>query len=338
MEMDPQRIAGVMAAAVDRSRRNCEGAPASYIPELANVPLEVTSAAVTLVDGTCISAGDVDAPPFTYQSTAKLIVLAGLLEQCGPVEVFDVVGSEPSGDAFSSMARLETHGPKPANPLINSGAIALCGQLRGSVPQRIAWLSRWAERLYGTPLAIDQRVLASERLSGDRNRALAHFLKAAGELKGDVNETLEVYFALCSLCGGVAAASHLPALLARGGLRPGSSERVLGKGSVAITVSLMATCGMYNESGNYLVATGMPAKSGVSGVIVAVVPGVAGVAVYSPRLNDKGGSVRGHIILRELSRRLGWHFALANESAAPAPPHAADNPTATSSAPPAASG
>ena len=98
------------------------------------------------------------------------------------------------------------------------------------------------------------------------------------------------------------------------GLRPGTTERVLSKQTVAIVVSIMATCGMYNESGNYLMATGMPAKSGVSGVIVAVVPGIAGIAVASPRLNDKGGSVRGHLILRELSRQLGWHFALAAEN------------------------
>lgn len=327
METNPQRIASVLEAAVERARRNRQGAPATYIPELANVPLEVTSAAITLLDGRCIVAGDTEAPPFTFQSSAKLVTLAGLLEERGPVEVFDTVGSEPSGDAFASMARLETHGPKPANPLINSGAIALCAQLRGSVAQRIAWLSCWAERLYGAPLEIDARVLASERATGDRNRALAYLLKAAGELRGNVDDTLEVYFALCSLSGSVAQASQLPALLAGGGLRPGTSERVLGKASVAIIVSLMATCGMYNESGNYLVATGMPAKSGVSGVIVAVVPGIAGIAVYSPRLNEKGGSVRGHIILRELSRGLGWHFALAAPGLAgalPAVPIASD--------------
>jgi glutaminase len=314
MQTDPREIQRALDAAVAKARRNHQGAPASYIPELANVPLDVTSAAVTLIDGTRLDAGDVDAAPFTFQSSAKLVVLAGLLEERGPVEVFEIVGSEPSGDAFASLARLETHGPRPANPLINSGAIALCGQLRGSVTERIAWLERWAERLYGAKLSVDTKVLASERATGDRNRALAYFLKAAGELPRDVDETLEVYFALCSLSGSVAQASHLPALLANGGAAPQGGQRVLSKSSVAIIVSLMATCGMYNESGNYLVATGMPAKSGVSGVIVAVVPGVAGIAVYNPRLNDKGGSVRGHLILRELSRRLGWHFSLANQS------------------------
>ena len=309
---DAEYIQSVLDAAVARARRNCEGQPATYIPELASVPLETTSAAVTLTDGTMIGAGDAGAHRFSFQSSAKLLTLAALLEERGPVEVFRVVGFEPSGDNFASVARLETHGPIPANPLINSGAIALCGQLRGTVEQRVAWLLRWAERLYGVPVRVDEKVWASERATADRNRSIAYLLKHNGVLTGDVQEILDVYFALCSITGGVGEASHFTSLLAHGGMRPGTTERVLSKATVAIVVSLMATCGMYNESGNYLVATGMPAKSGVSGVIVAVVPQLGGVAVASPRLNDKGGSVRGHQILRELSRNLGWHFALAD--------------------------
>jgi glutaminase len=312
---DPEHAAiqEALELAVEKSRRNREGEPASYIPELASVPLEQTSASITLTDGTSLIAGDAADHEFTFQSSAKLLTLLGLLEERGPVEVFDIVGSEPSGDSFGSVARLETHGPKPANPLINSGAIALCGQLHGTVERRVAWLRKWAERLYGRPIPIDEKVRTNERLSADRNRAIAYFLKHGGVLHGDVDATLDVYFALCSLRAGVREAAHLPAILAHGGLRPGTTERVLSKQTVAIVVSIMATCGMYNESGNYLMATGMPAKSGVSGVIVAVVPGIAGVAVSSPRLNDKGGSVRGHLMLRELSRNLGWHFALAAE-------------------------
>jgi glutaminase len=307
---DVNTIRTALEAAIVKARRNAEGAPAAYIPELANVELEATSAAILLTTGELVLGGDAESHRFTFQSTAKLLVLLGLLEERGPVEVFGIVGSEPSGDSFGSVARLETHGPMPANPLINSGAIALCGQLPGSVDKRVAWIERWAERLYGARVPIDETVRASERGSADRNRAIAHFLKHGGILKGDVDETLDVYFATCSLAGGVREAAHLTAVLANGGLRPGGTERLLSKQTVAIVVSIMATCGMYDESGNYLVSTGMPAKSGVSGVIVAVVPGIAGVAVASPRVNDKGGSVRGHSILRELSRQLGWHFAL----------------------------
>ena len=315
-----QKIQETLDAVVEKARRNGQGAPADYIPELASAPLELTSAAVHFTNGDGLIAGDADAHRLTFQSSAKLLPLIGLLEERGPVEVFDIVGSEPSGDSFGSVARLETHGPKPANPLINSGAIALCGQLHGSVEARVAWIQRWAERLYGEPIAIDERVRQSEKSSADRNRSIAYFLKHGGVLSGDVEQTLDVYFALCSLSATVRQAAHLPAILAHGGLRPGRDERLLRKQTVAIVVSIMATCGMYNESGNYLVATGMPAKSGVSGIIVAVVPGIAGVAVASPRLNEKGGGVRGHEILRELSRRLGWHFALAAESGVgPAP-------------------
>jgi glutaminase len=313
-EPDPLAIQAVLDAAVEKSRRNREGEQARYIPELANAPTEQTSAAIQLTSGALFAAGDAD-HSFTFQSSAKLLTLIGLLEERGPVEVFNVVGSEPSGDSFGSVARLETHGPKPPNPLVNSGAIALCGLLEGSVEKRVAWLRKWAERLYGVPIAIDERVLASERLSADRNRAIAYYLKHGGILQGDVNETLDVYFALCSLSDSVREAAHLPAILAHAGRRPGSGERVISKRTVAVVVSIMATCGMYNESGNYLTATGMPAKSGVSGVIVAVVPGIAGIATFSPRLNEKGGSVRGHLILRELSRQLGWHFALTAERA-----------------------
>jgi glutaminase len=124
---DPEQIRAALELAVERARRNRHGAPATYIDELANVPLESTSAAVTLCDGTLLLAGDAAAHRFTFQSSAKLLTLAALLEERGPVEVFGVVGSEPSGDNFASVARLETHGPIPANPLINSGAIALCG-------------------------------------------------------------------------------------------------------------------------------------------------------------------------------------------------------------------
>lgn len=308
-------IQSVLQAAVEKSRRNREGAPAAYIPELANVPLELTSAAVRLTTGEVVTAGDVVEHRFTFQSSAKLLPLLGLLEERGPVEVFASVGSEPSGDSFGSVARLETHGPRPANPLINSGAIALCGQLTGGVERRVAWISRWAEKLYGKPIPIDENVRESERRTADRNRAIAYFLKHGGIIEGDVDDTLSVYFALCSLSGSVADAAHLTAILASGGVSPSTGKRVLRKQTVAIVVAIMATCGMYNESGNYLVSTGMPAKSGVSGVIVAVVPGVAGIAVASPRVNDKGGSVRGHVILRELSRQLGWHFALASAPA-----------------------
>lgn len=292
------------------SASTCEdGSPATYIPELANADLARTSAAITLLDGQCISAGDCATHRFTLQSSAKLVVLAGLLEDQGERAVFDMVGTEPSGGGFAGIARLETHGPTPANPLVNAGAIALCGLLEGNLEDRLGWLERWIERLYGARLPVNQRVLASERRTGDRNRALAYLLKSNGVLRGDVDDTLEVYFTLCSYEASAEDVSRLGAALASGGVVAGTGERVLSRRNASIVVSLMATCGMYDESGAHLAATGLPAKSGVSGIIVAVAPGRAGIAAASPRINKKGGSVRGHLILRALAHQLGWHFA-----------------------------
>ena len=289
------------------SRADGSGAPASYIPELSRAPLEHTSAAVTTIDGELFAAGDHENHRFTLQSSAKLVLLLGLLEERGPDFVFSRVGSEPSGTGFASVARLDTHGPIPANPLVNSGAIALCDAIPGGNGERVAWLHAWAARLFGEPLGVNERVLASERETGNRNRSIAYLLKSNGMLSADVEETLETYFTLCSFETGVKTASRLPAILARGGLDR-NGKRVVSRDVAAETLSLMATCGMYDESGTHLRETGLPAKSGVSGVIVAVAVGAAGIAVASPRLNGQGGSIRGHIILAELSRKLGWHF------------------------------
>lgn len=307
---DPACVAAVLEAAVEGARRDASGAPAAYIPELANVDLEQTSAAITLADGTRVEAGDAARHRFTLQSSAKLVLLAGLLEEQGEERVFSRVGAEPSGASFSSIARLETHGPQPANPLVNAGAIALSSLVPGDLEAKLAWLGRWMERLCGAPLSINQRVLDSERRTGDRNRAIAWYLKSLGSLLSEVPETLETYFSLCSFEAGVGAASRLAAVLATGGAAPSTGEDLLSPRTASCVVSLMATCGMYDESGSHLLATGLPAKSGVSGVIVAVATGRAGLAVSSPRVNAKGGSVRGHLILAELSRALGWHFAL----------------------------
>ncbi len=308
---DHEAINAALRVGLERARRNREGAPADYIPELARVDAELLSVAITCVTGEVVTGGDAGQHTFTFQSTAKLLLLAGLLEELGAVEVFKTVGSEPSGRDFASVARLETDGPLPSNPLVNAGAIALAGLLSGAAAERIEWILRWARSLYGTSLSIDEAVRASERATAYRNRSIAYLLKHTGVLAGDVDDALEAYFALCSLRGDVVDAARFVGLLANGGVDTKTGRRVLGPSTVAVVVSLMATCGMYNESGNYLAATGMPAKSGVSGLIVAIVPGVAGVAVCSPRINSKGGSVRGHVLLRHLSRSLGWHFALS---------------------------
>lgn len=301
-------ITDTLEDAVRESRSLIEGQPADYIPELANVDPELVSASIRLIDGTQISSGDCNNHIFTLQSVAKLISLIGLIEEYGHEKLFSWIHVEPSGQSFSSVAQVDRYGPIPVNPMVNAGAIALCSRIPGNTQQRAQWLDHWAHQLFGTSLRVNGKVFASERATGDRNRSIAYLLKSKHELGLPVDETLETYFYLCSYECDVITAAHLSMLLANGGVSS-DGTRIISENTSNAVVAIMATCGMYDESGINLVRTGMPAKSGVSGLIIAVATGRGGVAVSSPRLNDKAGSVRGNYILTHVSQALDWHFA-----------------------------
>lgn len=307
-QVDIHALQEIMDEAVVIASQNREGALANYIPELASAPDDMAAIAVTLNDGTCLTSGNYLNQKITLQSTAKLVVLIGMLEEMGIAEVMKWVKVEPSGDDFSSIARLDQFGPKPSNPMLNSGAIALCAHVHGKAEQRLAWLERWMAKLFGTQLSIDSKVFASERRTGDRNRALAYLLKSRGMLIDNVDEVLETYFYLCSFEATVREASHLAMLLANKGKNP-QGEQVFSAESARIVNAIMATCGLYNETGTHMVRTGLPAKSGVSGYILAVALHQGGIATVSPLVNSKGTSLRGEIMLEHISRQMGWHFA-----------------------------
>lgn len=300
-------IKSQLETAVKESSLILDGAVANYIPELANADVGVVGAAIHLSDGTEIVAGDIK-QEFTLQSVAKLIVLIGLMEEYGEDKIFSWINAEPTGFSFSSVAQVDRYGPIPSNPMVNAGAIALCSHIPGDNQARSLWLDQWAERLFGQPLAVNGKVFASERATGDRNRAIAYLLKSNKVLTLRVEDALETYYYLCSYQANTQIAAYLPTLLANGGVAP-DGKRVISERTSNCVVSIMATCGLYDESGMHLVRTGMPAKSGVSGLIVAVATGRGGIAAYSPLLNSKGGSIRGHHILAKMSRELDWHFA-----------------------------
>jgi len=303
-----KQIQKTLDDAVTLARKNSEGAVASYIPELASVEPELTTAVITLLDGKQFIAGDLDEQMITLQSVAKLIVLIGLLEELGPEKVYKWVKVEPSGSDFASIARLDLFGPTPSNPMLNSGAISLCARIPGKSEDQIHWLENWSEKLFGEKLQINAKVFSSEKRTGERNRSLGYLLKSTGSIKGDVDEILETYFALCSLEANPLQASKLPALLANSG-KDSSGKEIISKQMAGQVLSIMATCGLYNETGTHMVRTGMPAKSSVSGYILATVPGIAGIATASPRVNKRGTSLRGEIILEHLANELNWHFA-----------------------------
>lgn len=303
-----RHIQRVLDEAVSEAKLLREGKPADYIPELANVDTDRVSSAIILSDGSLFSSGDTTTHLFTLQSVAKLITLIGLLEEFGEEKLFSWIHAEPSGQAFSSIAQVDRYGPIPINPMVNAGAITLCSRIPGNTQQRAQWLDQWTEKLFGQTLRVNGKVFASERATGDRNRSIAYLLNSKNELGIPVDDVLETYFYLCSYETDICTTAHLPQILANGGLNE-KNERVISERTSNTVVAIMATCGMYDESGMNFVRTGMPAKSGVSGLIIAVATGRAGIAVASPNLNDKGGSVRGNSVLTYVSRELDWHFA-----------------------------
>jgi len=309
--MKPNRLTlKCLEKIVHEALKNHEGDTANYIPELANVNKELTAIAVQSLGEDMLVYSNDPLELVTLQSTGKLIPLIGLLEEKGPDQLFEWVKVEPSGDEFSSVTRLEQLGPKPSNPMLNAGAIMLCSHIPGVGEQQFGWLQKWTQTLFNCRLSVNPLVFSSEKRTGDRNRALAYLLHSRGILGTNVYETLDLYFTLCSYETRIEQMLYLPCLLANYGKDPVTDKQVISMETCKITLAIMATCGLYDETGTHMVNTGMPAKSGVSGYTMAVVPGKAGVAVLSPRVNAKGNSIRGEIMLKSLSESMNWHFAL----------------------------
>jgi glutaminase len=295
---------------VKTAEKNQEGHTANYIPELTNVDDNLTGIAVHPIGGEPIMYSNTPLPRITLQSTSKLIPLIGLLEEYGPEQIFEWVRVEPSGDEFASITRLEQFGPKPSNPMLNAGAIVLCSHIPGVGEAQFAWLEKWIQITFNQRLTMNPLVFASEKRTGDRNRSLAYLLNSRGNLGKHVRETLDLYFTLCSYEASLEQMLYLPTVLANGGVDPATGKTILSRETCKITLAIMATCGLYDETGTHLVRTGMPAKSGVSGYTIATAPGKAGVVVFSPRVNAKGNSIRGNIMLEGLSKAMDWHFTL----------------------------
>ncbi len=295
---------------VAQATLNTEGNTANYIPELANVNQDITAIAVQTLSGEKLSYSNLPLGPITLQSTAKMITLIGLLEEFGPEQFFDWVKVEPSGDDFASITRLEQLGSKPSNPMLNAGAITLCSHIPGKGKEQFEWLDFWVQQLFNQPLQINARVFESEKRTGNRNRSLGYLLKSRNNLGSEVIETLDLYFTLCSYEATLEQMLYLPTLLANGGKDPSTNKQIISLETCKITLAVMATCGLYDETGTHMVKTGMPSKSGVSGYIIASVPAKAGIAVLSPRVNNKGNSIRGGLMLEILSKAMQWHFAI----------------------------
>jgi len=274
------------------------GATASYIPELAKVDPKLFTIAVVTCDGQVFTAGNVD-HEFTLQSASKPFVYAMALEEHGREYVRQRVGVEPSGEAFNSIVELEKHTHRPYNPMINSGAIAISSfiQDRGNEKRLERVLNLFSDYA-GRTLTIDENVFDSEKKTAHRNRSIAHLLRHFEIIGDDIEESLDLYFKQCSILANTTDLAFMAATLANNGVQPKTQKQILSKEFVPDVLSLMFTCGMYDSAGEWAYTVGLPAKSGVSGALLAVVPGKLGIAAFSPLIDQQGHSVRGvHAIL-----------------------------------------
>jgi glutaminase len=290
----------------DACRGLTDGRVADYIPELARADPDAFAISVATVDGQTYDIGDADRT-FSIQSVSKPFVFGLALEDHGREAVLRRVGVEPTGEAFNAIV-LDESTNRPYNPMVNAGAIATADLIGGDdYPGRVRRLLAMFARYCGREVHVDNATFFSERLTGHRNRAIAHLMLNFGMISDRVDETLELYFQQCSVLVSARDLAVMGATLANGGVNPTTGERALPARYDKDVLSLMLSCGMYDAAGEWQYRVGLPAKSGVSGGIVAVVPGLAGIGVYSPRLDPKGNSVRGVAVCRMLSERFGLH-------------------------------
>ncbi|MDR7190034.1 glutaminase [Microbacterium sp. BE35] len=311
--MDP--ITALLHDVLEDIRPHDDGAPAGYIPELAAADPDRLALAVVGPRGRVRAVGDVT-HEFTIQSISKPFVLALALADRGRDAVLRKVGAEPSGEPFNAIS-LEPGTGRPANPMVNAGAIATSALIPGDgVDDRMTRIVEGLSAFAGRSLWVDEQVYASESATGDRNRALAHLLRSHGIIEGSVEIAVETYFRQCSLLVTVRDLAVMSATLAFGGLNPVTGERVVSEAVARDVLSIMASCGMYDYSGEWLLRVGLPAKSGVSGGLLAVAPSQFGVAAFSPRLDEHGNSVRAIALLETLGERFGMHLLEPHESVA----------------------
>ncbi|MEU5841342.1 glutaminase [Rhodococcus sp. NPDC047139] len=299
----PDYLTEVLEACVDDS-----GALADYIPELAKADPDRFALTLVTAEGAIYSVGD-DDTEFTIQSVSKPFVYGLALQERGFDQVLDVIDVEPSGEAFNEVS-LERNTGRPLNPMINAGALAAHALvLHGRRPEEaVESIRSLLSSLAGRDLVIDEKVATSELGTAYRNVALANLLRGYEVFEDDPDEIVEGYIRQCSVTVTTKDLALMAATLAAGGVQPVSGEQIFSRDVVRQVLSVMTTCGMYDAAGDWLSTVGIPAKSGVSGGIIGILPGQLGIAAYSPRLDEHGTSVQGVAAFGRLSRDMNLHL------------------------------
>ena len=299
-------VVAAMESIVDDARALTGGEVATYIPELAHADPALIGIAIAGVRGRVYEAGD-SAVPFTLQSVSKPFVYALALEAKGRHELAVHVGVEPSGEPFDAPS-VEPGSGRPMNPMINLGAIVVASLMPGdTAAEKFATIRGGLEAFAGRELEVDEAVYRSELDTGYPHRGAAALSSAVLGSSADV--ATQTYFRQCSVLATARDVAIMSATLANAGINPVTGLRVVSEPVARWTLSVMASCGMYDASGEWLARVGLPAKSGVSGGIAAVNPAVFGIGAYSPPLDATGNSLRSIAMLESLSLTYGLHMS-----------------------------
>ncbi len=298
-------IEAALNAAYTKYKSLQEGANADYIPALAKVDSNIYGIALVTPDGKIYTAGDVTSE-VSIQSISKVFTMALVMEEMGPEALLNNMGVDATGEVFNSIVAIEQYKGAEMNPLVNPGAITTTSMVSGNSREQI-WnkiLTTYNE-FAGRTLSVNEEVFKSEADTNQRNQAIGKLMYAYGRIKDNPDQATDIYTEQCSVNVNARDLAIMAATLANGGLNPVTDKQVMRNENIPEVLAVMATAGLYDDSGKWLYATGLPAKSGVGGGIIAVSPGGFGIAVISPPLDAAGNSVRAQKAIADISNTLG---------------------------------
>lgn len=298
--MDYRKIITEIFKTVDTEEN--QGEVSSYIPELANVDPRHFGVYLTTTNHFEFGIGDCN-KKFSIQSVSKVLSLTLAYKMLGE-KIWERLGVEPSGTPFNSLVQLETDRGIPRNPFINAGALVICDILISNLNNPKADFIQFLHETSGNnTIRYSEEIAASEKSTGFRNVALCNFIKSFGNIRNNPDEVLDFYFHLCSIEMTCEELSKTYLYLANGGHRISDKQPVLNASQTKRVNAIMQTCGFYDESGEFTFKVGLPGKSGIGGGIIAIYPGKYSIAVWSPKLNEKGNSCKGMKFLELLTTK-----------------------------------
>jgi glutaminase len=302
-----ERVKAVVTEAYEKYRNDTGGKNADYIPYLAKVDSKLFGIAVVSTNDQVFTIGDVNYS-FSIQSIAKVFSLALAMEESGPDKVFEKIGSEPTGRPFNSVPAVVDVSGHIGNPLVNAGAIATVSLISGSEDEKWNKILNFYSKAAGEKLVLIDEVYKSEAATNTGNKALSYLLAKYDRIYADPFESVDVYTKECSVGVNASQLARMGATLANNGVNPATGERVIKEEDIPHILSTMMMAGLYDGSGGWAWHVGLPAKSGVGGGIVAIVPGKGAIAVFAPPLDEAGNSVKAQKVIEYVANKLDYNL------------------------------